>query len=224
MQMIRTIEKDVEGLLYCDEIYWKQRSRVDWLGAGDRNSRYFHAKATARKKKNHISSLLDTAGRTQETEEGMAVVVSDFFASLFKSVNPPMEDIRKVSAPVRYRLSDDQTRSLGAVISADEIKVAVFSLNPTKAPGPDGFQAIFFQNFWGLVGNGVTRVCLRILNGEISIRHFNATNVVLIPKVNKHVDLRDFRLISLCNTIYKIVTKVIAARMKPCPPDIISPY
>ncbi|KAK3200437.1 hypothetical protein Dsin_023852 [Dipteronia sinensis] len=59
MQTIHGLEKEVEGLHECDEVYWRQRSRVDWLVAGDRNSKFFHAKATARKKKNHILSLLD---------------------------------------------------------------------------------------------------------------------------------------------------------------------
>ncbi|KAK3225933.1 hypothetical protein Dsin_005795 [Dipteronia sinensis] len=46
----------------------------------------------ARKKKNHISSLLDVEGRSQDSEECMAAVVSDFFASLFMSTNPSPQD------------------------------------------------------------------------------------------------------------------------------------
>jgi hypothetical protein len=52
MENIKLLESEMEGLLEREEIFWKQRSRIDWLQAGDRNSKFFHAKATARKRKN----------------------------------------------------------------------------------------------------------------------------------------------------------------------------
>ncbi|KAI9180810.1 hypothetical protein LWI28_008346 [Acer negundo] len=76
------------------------------------------------KKKNHISCLLDAPGRPQDTDEGMAVVVSDFFASLFKSSNPSSQDIRKASTPIRSILTDTQSSSLSAMYTKDEIRKA----------------------------------------------------------------------------------------------------
>ncbi|TXG57560.1 hypothetical protein EZV62_015389 [Acer yangbiense] len=160
----RVLEREVEELLEYDEIYWKQRSRAEWLGAGDHNSKFFHMKASARKKKNQISYLLDNAGRP---------------------------------------LSDAQSRSLSAPFLGKEIRVAIFSLSPTKAPDPDGFQPILpkiLVHDWG--------VCLSILNGEISIRQFNFTNVVLIPKIKNPDNIRDFQPIALCGPVYKIISKV----------------
>ncbi|KAK3228272.1 hypothetical protein Dsin_008134 [Dipteronia sinensis] len=174
MNSIRVLEKEVEGLLDCNEIYWKQRSRADWLQTGDRNSKFFHLKASARKKKNTITSLLDTNGRPQ-----------------------------KATDSVKSQLNEDQREALNSVFSAEEVREAIFSLSLTKAPCLNGFQAIFFQKFWGTVGGEVTRVCLSILNGEKSAERFNKTNVVMIPKVNNPTKIRDFRPISLCNVIYK---------------------
>jgi hypothetical protein len=99
-------------------------------------------------------------------------------------------------------------------------ELAVFNLGPTKAPGPDGFQAIFFQKAWGLIGDEVSKVCLCILKGEGSMKEFNISNVVLIPKVNNPTKIQDFRPISLCTIIYKIVTKVMASRLKNVLPHI----
>ncbi|KAK3193518.1 hypothetical protein Dsin_024828 [Dipteronia sinensis] len=62
MLFIRKLEKEVEGLLECDKVYWKQRSIADWLKAGNRNSKFFHSKASDRKKKNSISCLIDANG------------------------------------------------------------------------------------------------------------------------------------------------------------------
>ncbi|KAI9160304.1 hypothetical protein LWI28_006978 [Acer negundo] len=112
---------------------------------------------------------------------------------------------------------------LMATFSAEEIKNAVFQLGPTKAPGPDGFHALFFQKFWVMVEQDITRICLQVLNGVTSIKEFNNTNIVLIPKKKQPETLKDFRPISLCNVVYKIITKVLANRLKSILPELISP-
>ncbi|KAK3229265.1 hypothetical protein Dsin_001146 [Dipteronia sinensis] len=151
----------------------------------------------------------------------MAGVIRIFFNSLFKSSNPSAQIIRKATVCVRSHLSEVQKDDLSSVFLTEEGKDAVFSLSPTKAPGLDDFQAIFFQKIWRIVGEEVSRLCLSILNGEGSIKHFNNTNVVLIPKVNNPTNLRDFRPISIYSVIYKVVTKAIAAGLKTSLPDII---
>ncbi|KAL5792216.1 hypothetical protein ACOSP7_000810 [Xanthoceras sorbifolium] len=59
---IRLVEKELDDLLLQEEIYWRQRSRVSWLKFGDRNSKFFHAKASARRKSNEILGLSDDMG------------------------------------------------------------------------------------------------------------------------------------------------------------------
>ena len=84
----------------------------------------------------------------------------------------------------------------------EEIRLAIFDMSPTKAPGQDGFHAIFFQKFWSVLGDDFSRVCLRVLNGNASIRDFKSTNVVLIPKIKNPTSPKDFRLVSLCSVVY----------------------
>ncbi|KAL5783938.1 hypothetical protein ACOSQ2_006330 [Xanthoceras sorbifolium] len=98
LNVIKTRERELESLLSKEELYWKQRSRVDWLLAGDKNSKFFHRRASARKKKNLISSLLDGRGVRRESEQGMSSVVFDYFSDLFKSIQPYSSDFSAASS------------------------------------------------------------------------------------------------------------------------------
>ncbi|KAK3225196.1 hypothetical protein Dsin_005058 [Dipteronia sinensis] len=107
--------------------------------------------------------------------------------------------------------------------TCDEIKCAVFDMGPAKAPGPDGFHAVFFQKFWDIVRTKVSHTCLKVLNREESIKKFNDTNVVLILKIKSLGSLKNFRPVSLCSVVYKIITKTLANRLKLVLQDIIDP-
>ena len=97
-------------------------------------------------------------------------------------------------------------------------------MHPLKAPGPDGLPALFFQKFWHIIGQEVTELALGILNGGGEVTHLNHTYICLILKVKKPTHTWEFRPISLCNEIFKIVTKTIANRLKIILPSIVGPY
>ena len=96
----------------------------------------------------------------------------------------------------------------------DDIKAALFQMGPTKGPGLDGMNAIFYHKFWPIVGNTVVSAILEFLNSGHMLPELNHTHIVLISKIKNHVKMSDFRPISLCNVIYKIIAKVLANRFK----------
>ena len=64
-----------------------------------------------------------------------------------------------------------------------EIKEALFQIGPNKSSGPDGMPVLFYQKYWHIVGEEITKTALNILNGNDSRLEINHTYIVLIPKI-----------------------------------------
>lgn len=88
-------------------------------------------------------------------------------------------------------------------------------MHPTKAPGPDGFHARFFQLLWHKIEAKLSYLILGFLNDAIPFEELNETFITLIPKIKNPEDMVDFRPISLCNVVYKILSKMLVNRIKP---------
>ncbi|XP_060961018.1 uncharacterized protein LOC133031516 [Cannabis sativa] len=131
-------------------------------------------------------------------------------------------DFSPVINCVPHLVTEDQNALLLEEVTHVEIKKALFQMHPDKAPGPDGMTPSFYQKFWHLVGDDV----VRLVQGFFATGEFpstlNETNIVLIPKKKIPEQMGDLRPISLCNVLYKVVSKVIANRMKSVLPSVIS--
>jgi len=96
-----------------------------------------------------------------------------------------------------------QNEYLSSPFTESEIKTALFMMKPSKAPGPDGFTAGFYQKHWSLAGNDICQAILSFLNGGDMPSVVNNTVLVLIPKVKNPQELTQFRPIALCNVLYR---------------------
>lgn len=105
----------------------------------------------------------------------------------------------------------------------DEVKNALEAIGDLKAPGPDGMPSMFYKNLWDMVGNKMTVEVLKVLRGEKLPEGWNETVISLIPKTDRPERVTDLRPISLCNVTYKVVSKVLAGRLRSILDEIISP-
>ena len=107
-------------------------------------------------------------------------------------------------------------------ISLEELEGVVFNMKKGKAPGPDGFPMDFLQDFWDIIKFDLLVVVHESQHNKQMLRALNATFLALIPKNDGANRLSQFRPISLCNVIYKIISKLIANRLKKGIGDLIS--
>jgi hypothetical protein len=210
---IAEVQKRMDELLIREELMWLQRSRVAWLKEGDRNTSFFHRKASHRARKNKIKKLKHTNGSYAENNEEIKGIVTTFFKNLYtndRTVNPSV-----ILDLVQGGVTDEMNGELLKEYTDQEIGDALFQIGPLKAPGPDGFPARFFQRNWGIMKEDVIGAVKHFFKFGVIPEGINETVIVLIPKTNDAEDIKDFRSISLCNVVYKVVSKCIVNRLRP---------
>ncbi|KAL4352786.1 hypothetical protein GQ457_06G015250 [Hibiscus cannabinus] len=213
-------KREHKSLLDKDEAYWAQRARVAWVTHGDRNTAYFHARASGRRKQNRIRGLFDESGIWKDKQAEVVGVAVCYFSTLFSSSQPsPHSTLLSNIVPC---ISSDHNSSLLHPFTDVEILAAFQDINPMKAPGIDGLPGSFFRQHWELIGPDILWLCHDLLTRKVDMSCVNATVITLIPKVADPVRMQQLRPISLCTVVYKIVSKTILNRMKPYLPGCIS--
>lgn len=210
----------LERLLDQQHIYWKQRAHSTWLTKGDRNTKFFHAQASEKKKRNTIQKLQDGHGGLVAGNQ-LKSFISNQYQQLFRSNGCSQMDA--VLQCVQARVTPEMREGLAAPYQREEVWVALKDMGDLKAPGADGIPAIFYKKFLSLAGDKVKDEVLAVLNGGDMPQGWNDTVVVLIPKTKQPDTLKDLRPISLCNVAYKLISKVIVNRLKVVLLEIISP-
>ncbi|KAK3229962.1 hypothetical protein Dsin_001843 [Dipteronia sinensis] len=180
--------------LKAEEYLLMEKSRIQWLKAGDRNSSYFFKAINGNRKRSKIHTI---------TRDDGSLIEGDILVK--KEAIRHFQTILGYSRPVSHGIGT----TLSNIID--------------KAPGPDGFNAYFFKITWDIVGKDVIDAVQEFFRSGLLLKELNATIFALVPKVPNPFKMKDFRPISCCNTLYKIIAKIIANRIKPCLPDIISP-
>ncbi|KAK3218057.1 hypothetical protein Dsin_012027 [Dipteronia sinensis] len=127
----------------------------------------------------------------------------------------------EVSNRVQPKLTDSM-KIMDRKFIGDEVKRVIFDMMPLKALGADGIPTLFYQRFWEIVGPYETEACLKCLNDGAYIKEMKGTVITLIPKIKDVVQMYDFRPISLCNVLYKIVTETLANRFRMFLGEVIS--
>ncbi|XP_042969115.1 uncharacterized protein LOC122301804 [Carya illinoinensis] len=170
--------------------------------------------------KNRISEIIDDQGRCVKDQKGIEEVFFQYYSNLS---SPSTDDIAAGLWGIESKVSGLMNEELQKDFTMLEVEAALKDMGPLKSPGPDGFGACLYQNYWSTIGEEVCQAVLSFLNEKSGLDgSINFTHIALIPKIDKPVIASDFRPISLCNVLYKLVSKVLANRLKKVLPVIIS--
>ncbi|XP_062014625.1 uncharacterized protein LOC133731216 [Rosa rugosa] len=132
-------------LLSSQEKYWKQRSRALWLKEGDRNTAYFHRKASNRRSRDMIRGLLDENDVWQVEPQEIKRLLSSYCQGIFSADQVNVESLETVVAAVPRKVTDEMNHALLASYTNEEIKKAIFQMHPSKSPGPDEDECVRYR-------------------------------------------------------------------------------
>lgn len=206
-------------ILNQKEIFWRQRSKHLWLQAGDKNIKYFHAACNSRQRTNRIQKLKNDDGVWVDWQSGIQSLILNFYRGLFVAGST---DIEEVIRCVPQMISQDQNMALAQEVTKEEVHFALFQMHPDKAPGPDGMTPAFYQKHWDIIGEDVFNMTRHFFSSGEILEGLNDTNIVLIPKKKNPTQVGYLRPIALCNVLMKVITKVLANRMKILLTNVVS--
>jgi hypothetical protein len=177
--------------------------------------------AEARKQYKAVTEV-QVQNKTIADPEGIKQAAYEDFEMLYTEPKGTETDQQRYPLTVIPRLINEDTNNrLTREVTQQEIKEALDQMNPDKAPGPDGFTARFYQQCWNIIKKDLTKMIKKSQQSSKLGGSTNSSFLALIPKEKGALSFNRFRPISLCNTSYKILTKVIANRLKALLPLIV---
>ena len=199
----------------------KIRSRIKCFEEGEKSTRFFFN--TERK---NASDKIWTKIKCKDGSysSNISVILNEqkmFYETLFTSEGSNEPEAYSLLDKVDKVLNEEEKVICDAEITEQEIYNTIKLLKTNKSPGDDGIVSEFYKEYWYLIKGKFTEVLRFIFNtNTLSQSQYNAI-LTLLYKKGEREDIRNRRPISLLNVDYKIITKLLAERLKKVLPPII---
>jgi hypothetical protein len=204
------LKAEWDKLAHLDEVSWRQKSRVLWLKEGDNNMKFFHKMANSHRRRNQILGI-EVDGISYDEESDIREQMVQFYTSLYQENEVWRPDVDRLSFAT---IEEEECRMLERRFEKEEVLGVIKDMQGDKAPGPDSFTMAFFQHCWQVLQDDIMAFFDEVFEHGQFEKSLNATFLALIPKKSNALNIKDFRPISLIGSIYKILAKVLANRLK----------
>jgi hypothetical protein len=200
------------------------RSKARWYEEGEKGTKYFLNLENRNQSKKCVNKLMKEDGTYTTDLKEILEIEKDFYKKLYTS--------RKEELRVDYSnlfdnldlisLSEEEKEGKEGTLKLFECEKALSEMKNNKSPGNDGITAEFYKKFWPLVG----KILINALNesfqvGQLTISQRQSVLTLLDKKKDKTL-LKNWRPIALLNVDYKIASKALVNRVKPCLDELIS--
>lgn len=208
----------------------KIRSRVDEQLKGEIVSTFLIKKQAQIKKKQYLTEIMSEPDIVDNLDEGIILnnrdsielYIRKYYEKLYDE-EPFDESQQKYFVDlINNKLNEIDRDTLSCEITEAEILNAIKGLNANKSPGIDGIPAEFYCKFWEIIKVELTKIIKNIIHGTLLGSSQRKAIITLLPKGGDLKFMKSWRPISLICCDVKIVSKILANRIRPLMSDIIS--
>lgn len=191
------------------------RSKAQYAIEGEKCTSFFLSMEKQKQKGNYIEELENAKGELVNDLVGVLETAESFYRNLFKKDVLENECVRKVTEMVKVKISENEKKACDEDITNVEIRDAIANSQLNKSPGSDGLPNEFYKTFVDILAPILLRV-YKFMEKEQVVPESMSMGVVTIlyKKRGSKLKLENYRPLSLLNTDYKIIAKVLASRMK----------
>ncbi|KAK3199090.1 hypothetical protein Dsin_022505 [Dipteronia sinensis] len=218
-ERFKTLEETWKGIRRNEQM-WSQKARVKWTIDGDRNSKYFHIMANGRRRHNQIN-VLNINGVRCTDPPSIREGIFDHFKRQYQKLPWQRQSIHNWNVK---SITDSEREDLEKSFSKEELWEAVSNCDGDKASGPDGLNLSFVKDNWDVIQTDFMSFLQDFHRFNTGVKDINQTFITLIPKTLNPSVLGDYRPISLVNSLYKVLSKVLANRIKRVMNSVIGEY
>lgn len=216
------LRSKLSSIKLAEKQFFSQKIKCNFLKHSDKGSKFFHALLGQNHQRNSIPAIMCSHGCLSTSLQEVGNEFVSFYQNLLGSSKTivPLDSAVIHSGPCLPATSHG---FLLAPVSQEEIRMAVFSIGNDKAPGPDGYSSLFYKQAWDVIGGDVCAAVQDFFLSGRLLKQVNHSIIVLVPKSANASSPSDYRPISCCNVIYKVIAKLLAGRLAHALKDIVSP-
>ncbi|MDV3143356.1 MAG: hypothetical protein Q8761_02910, partial [Sweet potato little leaf phytoplasma] len=218
-QLRISLKADLQEVSLQEARFWSQRCKKIWLSDGDENTSFFHKICCARRRRSFIVELVSKSGSSLVIDKDLEEEVLAHFTSIYEAEPEQGGIVENIDW---QPISSDKSMDMIRPFSDSEVLDCLKSFGNNKAPGPDRFTIEFFKKSWNTLKPSIMQVFHDFFRNGIVNCNVNETYIALVPKRSKSQKISDYRPISLTTSLYKIIAKVLAERLKPSLMETVS--
>ena len=206
-----------------EEEFLQQRAKFHWLDKGDQNNKTYHSAISSRQAQNAIREIKCQNGSVVTGQSGVKAEAERFFSEFLNQspVNYEGTSTEELREIMDFRCSEEDCSMLVEEVTDEEIRRVLFAMPSNKSPGPDGYPSEFFKLAWSVIAKDFTVAIQSVFRFGFLPKGVNSTILALVPKKTDSMEMRDYRPIACCNVLYKVVSKILANRLKRLLPRVV---
>ena len=198
------------------------RKHTQWVEDGEKCTSYFFNQTKRRYQDTTFHSLRNDNGNIVNSTADILQEATSYFSNLYTPTHVNLQLQEKLLRNIKRRINPSQAHECDRPFTAQDFDQAVKSLNGGKSPGPDGLTTEFYQTFRDVFRPTFLKLLDEIENNHSLTASQRSAHIICIPKKGDLNDLDNWRPISLTNTDYKIIAKLLALRIQKVLPDVVN--